>query len=103
MPFLTGEEMQERLNELATGDITEKRKVELITELGQQHASGLQEYAEQTAKLKETQSSLGESRDAMATMYNKINATTFGGAGGKEPEEDTQATITVDDLLGGKK
>ena len=102
MPFLTREEMQERLNELTGTELSETRRVEIITELGQQHASGLSEYEETQATLETTQASLGDSRDAMAKMYNQINASAFGGATGKEPETTIQETITLDDLLEGK-
>ena len=103
MPFLTREEMQERLNELTGTDLSETRRVEIITELGQQHASGLSDFEETQTILETTQASLGESRDAMALMYNQINASAFGGATGQEPEVDIQETITLDELIQNKK
>ena len=102
MAFKTREEMQELLNELTSQELAETRRVEIITEIGQQHASGLSEYEETQATLETTQASLGDSRDAMAKMYNQINASVFGGATGKEPETTIQETITLDDLLEGK-
>lgn len=102
MSFKTREEMQELLNELTSPELAETRRVEIITEIGQQHASGLSEYEETQATLETTQDNLGDSRDAMAKMYNQINASTFGGASGTEPEQNIQETITLDDLLEGK-
>ena len=102
MSFKTREEMQELLNELTSVDLSETRRVEIITEIGQQHASGLSEYEETQVALETTQASLGESRDAMAKMYNQINASAFGGVTGKEPETNLQETITIDALLEGK-
>lgn len=103
MSFKTREEMQELLNELTSPELAETRRVEIITEIGQQHASGLSEYEETQVKLETTEASLGDSRDAMAKMYNQINASTFGGASGQEPETSIQETITLDDLLEGKE
>ena len=102
MSFKTREEMQELLNELTSQELAETRRVEIITEIGQQHASGLSEYEETQATLEKTQASLGDSRDAMAKMYNQINASAFGGATGKEPKQNIQETITLDELLEGK-
>ena len=103
MSFKTREEMQELLNELTSPELAETRRVEIITEIGQQHASGLSEYEETQATLETTQACLGDSRDAMAKMYNQINASVFGGASGTEPEQSIQETITLDDLLEGKE
>lgn len=102
MPFLEREEMQSRLDELTSTELTEARRFEIISELGQQHVSGLTELEGLNTTLAETNDKLGNARDAMAVMYSDLNAKTFGGATGEEEQEDVQETITIDDLLNGK-
>ena len=104
MSFLSREELQNRLNELATGDIEESRRVEIINELGQQHSAGLQEYEELQNNFGKTTEQLNESRSAMAKMYNQLNAQNLGSGdvAGTEEDPDLQETVTLDDLLAKK-
>lgn len=99
MPFLSNDDMRARLDELTSTDLEESRRVEIINELGQQHTSGLSEQAELQANYDKQTSALDESRDAMAKMYNQLNAQNFGGGEGTPPEDDPQETITVEDLI----
>ena len=103
MSFLTAEEMQARLSELTSPDLEETRRVEIINELGQQHASGLQEQQTLQETLTKTTENLNQSRDAMALMYSQLNAQNFGGTEGKTEDPSFQETVTIDDLLKGGK
>ncbi|UWG09009.1 MAG: scaffolding protein [Bacteriophage sp.] len=103
MSFLTAEEMQARLSELTSPDLEETRRVEIINELGQQHASGLQEQQALQETLTKTTENLNQSRDAMALMYSQLNAQNFGGTEGKTEDPSFQETVTIDDLLKGGK
>lgn len=100
MSFLTRDEMEARLNELISSDLTESRRAELITEIGNQHVSGLQEFEARQQEAEELQSKYGETRDALAYMYTQQNAERFRGAEGQVKEPDKQATVTLDQLLG---
>lgn len=99
MAFLTGEEMQARLNELGSPELSEVRRAEIITELGAQHSSGLGEMAATNQTLEDTTNKLNDSRDAMARMYTQLNAQTFGGADGKVEDPSYQETVSLEDLL----
>ena len=100
LSFLSREELQDRLNELATGDIEESRRVEIIDELGKQHNAGLEEYENLQKTYETTTGQLNQSRDAMAKMYNQLNAQNLGvNIEGQQEEMDAQETITLDDLL----
>ena len=100
MSFLDRENYQNLLNELSTGDIEETRRVEIIDTLGKQHHAGLDEYENLQATYEETTGQLNQSRDAMAKMYNQLNAQNLGvNVEGTNEEPDTQESITLDELL----
>ena len=91
------------LDELSTGELDESRRVEIINEIGQQHNAGLEQYEELQQTLEQSSNQLNESRDAMAKMYNQLNAHNLGTGievAGTQQEEDKQATISLDELLG---
>ena len=98
--FLDREQMQNMLNELSASDNEETRKVEIINELGKQHNSGIEEFEGLKKTFETTTGQLNQSRDAMAKMYNQLNAQNLGvNVEGTEQESGTQDTITLDDLL----
>ncbi len=103
LSFLEREQMKQMLDELSTGELDESRRVEIINEIGQQHNAGLEEYEGLQQTLEQSSNQLIESRDAMAQMYNQLNAHNLGTGievAGTQEEEDTQATISLDELLG---
>ena len=102
MSFLEREKMKQMLDELATGELDESRRVEIINEIGQQHNAGLEEFEGLQQTLEQSSNQLNESRDAMAKMYNQLNAQNLGTVevAGTQQEEDKQATISLDELLG---
>ena len=102
LAFLEREQMKEMLDELSTGELDESRRVEIINEIGQQHNAGLEEFEGLQQNLETHTSQLNESRDAMAKMYNQLNAQNLGTieVAGTQQEEDKQSTISLDELLG---
>lgn len=101
--FLEREQMKQMLDELSTGELDESRRVEIINEIGQQHNAGLEEFEGLQKNLETHTTQLNESRDAMAKMYNQLNAQNLGtgiDVAGTQQEEDKQSTISLDELLG---
>lgn len=99
MPFLPKEDMQARLNELTNPETEESRKVEIISELGQQHVSGWSDIEVMEQEKDKLNKELRESQSAMATMYGQLNAQTFGGSDGTPKQPDFQETVTIEDLI----
>lgn len=100
MAFLTREEMQERLTELGTPELSEVRRAEIIMELGNQHISGLQEFEKTVETFETTKEKLHDAHETVTMLYGQTQAEKFGGEEGRVPDVSFQETVTLEDLLG---
>ena len=88
MPFLSSEDFSSRMRELVNSDLSEERKVEIITELNEQHRGGLEEYSQLQSSFEETQKHLSDTQVANARLYNQLIDKTFPVDNTGTPEDD---------------